>query len=256
VSDHTFGFEFEVTRLQVRSATAALVAAGIDATAPGYTHAVSEQWKVVPDGSVQNGCEVVSPILTADRINTATPVCKALKAAGASVSTATGFHVHIGAGALTTPDALARLVRSWYGVHHATGALVAPSRINNRFAAVLNQRAAEATAESSYRPGRYVSLNLESMERHGTVEFRLHQGTLNPAKAIAWAQYCDAFVKIANAGIDLSVYTDEGLQHLTRWSHQYRNAEQAGLLLDWMVAGQWLAPNAGGYLKTRSAALQ
>ena len=253
---HTFGFEFEVTRLHVREAKDALVLAGINATAPGYTHEVSDSWKVVPDGSVRNGCEVVSPILVADRINTATPVCKALKAAGASVSTATGFHVHIGADALTTPDALGRLVRSWYSVHHATGALVAPSRINNRFCNVLNQRAAEGQAENSYRPGRYVSLNLESMERHGTVEFRLHQGTLNPAKAIAWAQYCDAFVKVANAGIDLSVYTDEGLQNLARWSSRYRDAGQAGLLLDWMVAGQFISPNAGGYLKTRGLALQ
>jgi len=82
--------------------------------------------------------------------------------------------------------------------------LVAPSRLNNRFCKVRTVAEAHATAER-IRSGqigigdRYVSLNLESFDRHGTIEVRLHQGTLNGRKAVAWAEFIAGLVDYSKA---------------------------------------------------------
>ena len=41
--------------------------------------------------------------------------------------------------------------------------------------------------------GRYYKINFAALDLHGTVEFRQHQGTLNPTKAIMWGRVCAAF---------------------------------------------------------------
>jgi len=41
--------------------------------------------------------------------------------------------------------------------------------------------------------GRYYKVNFGALDRHGTVEFRQHQGTVNAQKAIMWGRICAAF---------------------------------------------------------------
>jgi uncharacterized membrane protein len=50
-------------------------------------------------------------------------------------------------------------------------------------------------AKSGNGYGRYVSLNVDSMRKHGTIEFRQHQGTANASKIIAWADLTSLFVQ-------------------------------------------------------------
>jgi hypothetical protein len=42
---------------------------------------------------------------------------------------------------------------------------------------------------------RYQKLNLESLERHGTIEFRQHSGTVDAEKAVNWVRLCTAFIE-------------------------------------------------------------
>ena len=40
--------------------------------------------------------------------------------------------------------------------------------------------------------GRYYKVNFAALDRHGTVEFRQHQGTINATKSLMWARVCAA----------------------------------------------------------------
>ena len=260
----TFGMEFEVQGVSVRKAHQALNDGGINCEMPNRTHEVPNgNWKAVYDGSVSNGAEVVSPILNESRLNEAVAVTKILKTAGARVDKATGFHVHIGLSAFTgttsATDSLAQFVLNYYSLHHAIGALVAPSRLRNSYCKALSQR--EAEAEASYvsngsfvsRDGdRYKSLNLMSTERHGTVEVRLHQGTLNGIKAIAWSQFIAGLIKISVKGVQLNAN-----ENLNPWSGaRLRDSDSCATLLDTLVNWECLNASTGDWLKVRARNLQ
>lgn len=263
----TFGLEFEVEGISPRTAERALNNGGIacDYVDSGI-HDTSDYWKAVYDGSLNNGAEIVSPILGASRLNEAHRVAKILSDNGARTSTTAGFHVHFGATVIETSDApdeaLARLILNYYGVHHAIGALVAPSRLRNRFCRVLEKDEAIQEAEhalagnrGSYRGDRYCSLNLESLQRHGTVEVRLHQSTLNGVKAIAWAQFIEALVKVSVRDIDLT--TVDGLNAWTPLFNRRgaRSFEACVNLLDTLVINNALAPATADWLKGRAKVL-
>lgn len=258
----TFGLEFEVQGVHVVQASDLLNNAGIPCSNPRQTHETADTWKSVYDGSVSNGAEVVSPILTAPRLNEAVKVTKVLKSAGARVDTATGFHVHIGGRIFGSAGALARFALNYYAIHHAIGALVAPSRLNNRYCAVLNREQAERQATylengggASYNGNRYTSLNLDALERHGTVEIRLHQGTLNGVKAVAWAKFIEALILESNAGTD---FTDNAI--IGAWGSMYGSRGFASVadchtLLDYLASTGRLNASTADYLKNRAGKL-
>lgn len=263
---NTFGMEFEIQGLSPAAASRSLNNAGIDCDG-GH----ESSWVSKYDGSVSNGAEVISPILTAARLNEAHRVTKALKTDGARVDRATGFHVHIGIQSLgssneavfqrTPASNLANLVINWYAAHHAIAALVAPSRLNNRYCKVLNE--AQATEQASYSSNgnrgawngnRYVSLNLESMQRHGTVEARLHQGTLNGVKAIAWSQFIAAFID-ATSNKGLNALDMVGISPYSHERGIYRSVNECHTLLDALVGLGSLNASTGDWLKNRADGL-
>jgi hypothetical protein len=213
---HTYGLEFEVIDLTPRQAASAVTRSGITCQEQSYNHATTNVWKALRDGSLPDGsAEIVSPILTDDSLNEARTVARALQGAGARVTQAAGFHVHMGYDRIGK-DALAQLVVNYYAVHHATAKLVAPSRLNSRWAHTVDSIRAERIADAIRNEtlnwdsqDRYYSLNLNSIARHGTIEFRLHQGTLNPTKALAWVNYLTAFVNLSADG--------EHVEHEMHW---------------------------------------
>jgi hypothetical protein len=163
-----FGVELEIVNLTASRAVQVLTAAGIDAYDAGYTHQVSNQWKVVSDSSVfmevngvkVYGCEVVSPKLCGqhgrDQVRR---VCKALEAAGAKVNKTCGFHVHVNAADLDLGQ-IKRVVKTWVKYEDTVDTLIAPSRRNNYFA---RSNAATLTGyythdyRSGYHASRYVA---------------------------------------------------------------------------------------------------
>lgn len=258
----TFGLEFEVQGVHVVRASELLNNAGIPCSNPQRTHETADSWKSVYDGSISNGAEIVSPILTAPRLNEAVKVTKVLKSAGARVDTATGFHVHIGGRIFRSAGALARFTLNYYAIHHAIGALVAPSRLNNRYCKVLGQQEAERQATylengggASYNSDRYTSLNLDALDRHGTVEIRLHQGTLNGVKAVAWAQFIEALIVESNAGTDFTAGTLIGAWAPFNFRGASASVADCHTLLDYLVFAGRLNSSTGDYLKNRAGKL-
>ena len=259
----TFGMEFEIQGLNPARAADILNNAGIACNSPRAQHDTADTWKAVYDGSVSNGAEVVSPILNPSRLNEAHKVTKVLKDHGARVDRATGFHVHIGMLAFGDwgtggEQNIAKFILNYYAMHHAIAALVAPSRLNNRYCAVLNrndaQRQADYTANQgrgAWNGNRYTSLNLEALHRHGTVEIRLHQGTLNGVKAIAWSQFVAGMIDATVNGVDMTA-----AEHLTPWANPTAPSVAACHgLLDTLVLGNHLNASTGDWLKGRASRL-
>lgn len=208
---HTYGLEFETIGLSPRASANAITRGGVACHSEDYNHVTRENWKALRDGSLpSNSSEIVSPILTAERLNEARIVTRAMQSAGATTNKYAGFHVHLGADQIGLgSDNLRDLIVNWYTAHNTLASMVAPSRLNARWCKVLDLDSAEHLGDQVHgedssryydRFDRYYSLNLNSIARHGTIEFRLHQGTLNGTKALAWVEFLTAMVNYSMEG--------------------------------------------------------
>lgn len=213
-----FGVEIEFIGSS-NAVAAAMVAVGLSCSVQSYNHRVSRtSWKIVPDGSVQNGAELVSPILRgADGFAQLVKVGEALAAANATVNKSTGLHVHHDVRDLTV-SAFRTLVHSWHDSQAAIDELVSKSRRANRsqWCQALTSYELEAidgiqdmarTGNTRYalqRGTRYRTLNLHSYPKYGTVEVRQHQGTTDDVKIAAWVRFGQAMIEAATTGTRLA----------------------------------------------------
>lgn len=212
----TFGVEIEFltpTGLSQEQVARELNAAGVPTTAAGYTHRVSSDWKVVSDATVAGGHELVSPILTTDRIDEIDKVCAVLATQRCGVNRSCGLHVHIGARSLSV-DAMKALALLYADAEPVIDSLLPPSRrassngycksikSNYNRDAVLRATSATDIAKAiittpSGEADRRVKLNYVAYWRHGTVEFRHHSGTIDPVKIKNWVAFCIKLVETA-----------------------------------------------------------
>lgn len=222
--DHlTFGVELEVflPRNRTRAALAEhLVAGGVACSTESYNHQLRRHWKIVDDGSLNDyarGCELVSPVFTANAADfeACRRAVRLIDEFGCTVRRACGFHVHVGTRNLNVPVGFYKqLIRTYAKYEPILDGLVAPSRrANNQAFAVgviwhpdidaARDLDGVRSAYHRHRPGntygeaRYRKLNLEAYLRHGTVEFRQHQGTTNPQKVENWVRLCCRMVAYA-----------------------------------------------------------
>jgi hypothetical protein len=184
-------------------------ALGLDCEEQSYNHNVSRSlWKIVPDGSVDSGAELVSPILSGERgFEALRKASQALQTAGCSVTIDTGFHVHHEVRDLTAVQ-FKRFCMLWRSSQAAIDLLVSPSRRRNSYCNPLTDRDIQTinglTTMSQYVAGdhlrnidRFKSLNVQAFGQYGTVEIRQHQGTTNAAKICAWVAFGQAMIAYA-----------------------------------------------------------
>lgn len=226
--DRSFGVEIEFIGSAVTVARE-LRNRGLEVASVGtYTHTVSHTaWKIVPDGSVHAGAELVSPILTGDAGREQVRLAsEALQAAGATVNQTTGLHVHHDSRNLTV-SAIRQLVRNWAACQTATDGLVARSRRTNFYCAPFEDSELQLllgrlgagrrrATQSGMRVAlsgltRYKALNLQSYPRYGTIEVRQHQGTTDADKILAWVEFGQAMIAAAVAGTTLDTSDTEAL---------------------------------------------
>jgi hypothetical protein len=220
--DFTFGVEIEFhTSANIHQVADAMVAAGFDARAVGYSTTVNGYWGVKPDGSVPGGLEVVSPILHGDEgretLRRAMEVVR--RQPRARTSQYCGVHVHIAPnGRSFAPDEVSKIARRWVNFEDTLDLLQPQSRRgnSNRYCQ-SNARMFDADYRMASRemwrrlrhvrdnqqladiisPSRYVKLNLRSLTRHGTIEFRHSAGTIDPNKVDHWVRFLLAFSETA-----------------------------------------------------------
>jgi len=215
--NRTYGVELEVlfsgTRQDLANAinqefaSQNIFASAYDA---GYTHADNNQniWKVVHDGSVRNGWEVVSPILKGfEGKAQIDAVCKALQNVGCDTNRTTGMHVHHHALDLT-PKQIGQAFGTYAAFQTLLDYSVSPSRrgfqtyttpvpttvTNNgddKWDDVQTRPQAIRKLDTTKSSSRYSAMNHDSLRQgsrqyHGTIEFRQHQGTTNATKIWTW----------------------------------------------------------------------
>lgn len=209
-SSRNFGIEIECFGISIPAAVDALHGVGISAIFEGYTHATTNHWKIVTDSSVPNGFEVVSPILSgAEGLSNVQKVAQALVRAGAKVDRRCGFHVHVDARDLRGADVLNCIRR--YAQHEAQiDGFMPESRrgTNNSFCRTMEDvvRTVRNVSDSSTTIDvcrrvveRYYKLNVQAYTRHGTIEFRQHNGTVDSRKMVNWIIFCVQFVEDSRA---------------------------------------------------------
>jgi len=232
MTNRTFGVEFEahMPAGMTRGALATILrrATRLNVRVEGYGHSVPTQWKLVTDGSVGHGdgVEAVSPILSGeDGLEQARKIADAMSAAGCTISVKTGFHVHVYAGDLDLVQ-LRALAVNFVHAETAFDAIMPPSRRKDANQYIRSNRTAFGGAyeneainkaikafntatsindlitkvsacheTSNARGTRYRKLNMTSMLRQQTVEFRQHAGTLEGEKAVNWVKLCVAMVE-------------------------------------------------------------
>lgn len=168
-------------------------------------------WRIKGDGSIHvpgmNGVEIVSPALRGeDGEEQVRKVCRMLRQLGASVNRTCGTHVHHDANDLNVNE-IKRVARSWRNNQSLIDGLVSPSRRGgNGYCRHLTSDDLDRveriqTLEQMKRVmlDRYRTLNLTSYGRHGTIEVRQHQGTLDAEKIISWLRFGQAVIDSAKA---------------------------------------------------------
>lgn len=203
--DKKFGVEIEFSGIGIAQTLTALRNAGIQVHAERYNHTDhADHWKIVPDGSVANGQEVVSPILSGmDGLYEAARVVTALNKAGAKINQTCGLHVHFDAAELSVNEL--RTICERYAKHEAQiDAFMPTSRRanNNRYCMSLaNVVACRAFKQArtvrelaDAQVSRYFKVNLQAYLRHQTIEFRQHSGTVEATKLINWVLFLSAFI--------------------------------------------------------------
>lgn len=210
----TFGVEIKVLwRRSPSELVQAIRAAGIECQYDGYTHAVTRHWKIVTDASIAGGYEIVSPVLTLDRIDEVVRVCDAITDAGASVDRSCGLHVHVGCRNTLTVEQVRKVAARFIKYEHVMDTVVARSRRanNSRYCQGFSRSRAEANEKiamirkartleqiaGTVMSGKFRKLNLMTYWRQGTVEFRQHQGSTEAVKVTNWIKWCVAFVAVS-----------------------------------------------------------
>jgi hypothetical protein len=251
----TYGIEIECIRpsnVSMAEFARQLTEAGVPTNAEHYNHHVRNYWKIVTDGSLSDrngvGMELVSPILkgTAD-FEMVRKAAAVLHGDGpralCRINKTCGLHVHVGLPRRehTLPINVLRLYHHYESV---IDGLMPPSRRGTansycRPTTFTPRMAGSTTLEtlrSSYGYDRYRKVNLESIWRHGTVEFRQHAGTIEAEKIISWATLVLKMMAVANSAPPLpeGPATLEGLLALT-------GADEAATSF-WMQRQSQMAP--------------
>jgi inhibitor of KinA sporulation pathway (predicted exonuclease) len=221
----TFGTEFEVIipAQFSRASAAAELARRIGKTVDSGIGASGRNWKVVNDGSVHgsngSGLEFVSPynppLQGQAGLDEVAKVANALRDMGCTVNTTCGFHVHVGARG-SRLDFFKNLVKLYARYEEAIDGIMPQSRRGNGAnycksisrvdfgkvdrASTVSQISHEIYRSSGAHAPRYHKLNLEAFQKHSTVEFRQHSGTVDAGKATNWIVTCLALVAAAKDG--------------------------------------------------------
>lgn len=222
IPDYTFGIELEVLMPRRSCGPAGrselarvLTAAGIPAAAENWNHETRDHWKLTTDGTIgYDNTEIVSPILSgADGLEKVRQLCRAINEFGCGVNRACGFHVHIGVRDRFSQRVgmFKELQRTYHRFERVIDQLIAPSRRGNVNQwcqqPVWNEQVERARNLEDLRRllgGKYRKIGIDSYWRHGTLEFRHHQGTINGEKVTNWVMFCLRMIAHAAKNTEVS----------------------------------------------------
>ena len=172
----------------------------------GYNHTDNRSYyKFVSDASIHgtDGIECVSPVLEGNDggFENLKNCCKTLNEAEAKVNRSTGLHVHIGVASLTDSWFI-NVFKNYQKLEKVIDTFMAPSRRSNyntycKSLIGFNFNVGCNTIADVQRRlnNRYFKVNPMAIGRHGTIEFRQHQGTTDYEKISNWVRFCAKLVE-------------------------------------------------------------
>lgn len=225
-----FGVEIEFFGAQDSALNQNFRNSGLEIRNEGYNHTTRPHWKFVSDGSIRgaNAKELVSPVLQGkDGLKDFRKACKALRLANAQVNTSCGVHVHLDANDYSIEN-FRTLLKNQYLIENQIDKMMPKSRRANENRYCQGFRSNPQTTffqkidncntirdlENLFT-SRYFKLNLQSFQRHGTVEFRQHSASTNYLKIKNWILICARLVEFSKQNIlltDINQILDENLQ--------------------------------------------
>lgn len=147
------------------------------------------------------GVEIRTPALNGKAgLNELRKVMDFLYGIGGYTTAADGMHVHHEAHEFAgNGEAILALTDSWIANRPILHKFVAKHRHSSYSCSPVAKIVIENGIKqvAANRPGGFPrgDLNFGSLYRHGTVEIRLHEGTLNPDKATSWVVFGQAFIE-------------------------------------------------------------
>lgn len=158
----------------------------------GNLRARHDGWKLGADGS---GAELKTPPLQGEAgLRKVRQAMERLKNAGAYVTNRDGLHIHHDAPEFVANPRLAvKLARSWMNNIHEIHEMVHPDRRSSSHCPRWSEDYFQilerwARGEDELRTRRH-DLNLYALRKHGTIEIRLHEGTLDADVMEAWVKF-------------------------------------------------------------------
>lgn len=243
-NNYKFGVEIEFTGATTQTVAdemqTLLAGTGIAVYREGYNHSTRSHWKVTTDATVTEnrnyrdgsgyGGELVSPVLHGEaglaELKQVLDALNEVDGRAVRVDRRCGIHVHLSWDGMTT-DHVKEVYKRYAQYEADIDAWMAPSRRgnNSRWCASIatnnshGLRAVEAYTGTLSRMaslcGRYYKVNLQSLGRYGTVEFRQHGGSTEFDKIGAWVKFLMGFVeasKTTRSGTDITRYKREKRQ--------------------------------------------
>lgn len=203
-----FGVEIEYKDAVASSVKKALKEAGIQSTVEGYhTSRDFSVWKISYDGTVSRGSgygmrggELVSPVLTVDRISEIETVVNAVKSVGGTVNINCGIHVHISWDNMDSKT-VRNIIRRYKKYETQIDSMMPSSRrgSNNSYCRSLVNISDRIIDEARLYnlTDRQMKVNTTGLSEYGrvqTIEFRHHSGTLSYFKIKNWILFLIDFV--------------------------------------------------------------
>ena len=201
----TFGVEIECLMMRSRLVEAAR-ANGMPYQYEGYNHSDNHShYKFVTDASISgaDGIECVSPILNGndEGFNSLKNCCMTLNEAGACVNRSTGLHVHIGVKGMSDIWFI-NIFANYQKLERVIDTFMAHSRRDNNNGYCKSLQGFNFTNGcntigdvQNTLSSRYFKVNPMSIRRHGTIEFRQHQGTTDFEKISNWVRFVAKLVE-------------------------------------------------------------
>src|SRR5262245_273760 len=172
---------------------------------PDYESLINSRWGCKPDGSI-DGQEFVSPIMAGDQgFKLIDELCAFAEQHHWRVDGKCGFHLHVDVKGLG--ESQVKTVLAAYSLFYPTLAALVPAtrRANDYCQPFGVQRPVDVCKQQmnhvacgslmgSKGWSRYCWINPCAYQQHGTIEVRLHSGTLNPVKIKHWIILHTVFV--------------------------------------------------------------
>jgi hypothetical protein len=158
--------------------------------------------------------ELKTPILRGEKgFNRLRDACRYLKDWGCATTRSDGLHVHHGAspdykrGQVINRENVIKLLESWIINQEEIMKMCHPSRTNNYACPLWSPTNLQQLKNNSdeygsniYPPSRWGTgfgrrnLNISALYRHGTIEFRCHEGTIEEDAVISWVRFGQKFL--------------------------------------------------------------